>query len=50
MYDPVICLLAMLFPDQFNKRRDQVIDGLWNLVIPPALLAIVGVVVWLMLK
>lgn len=45
MYDPHLALLAYLFPRQYVKTRDRILDGLWNFVIPVIAVVLVGLVV-----
>lgn len=45
MYDPISCLLGLLFPRQYVKTRDSVLDGLWDFVIPVFVVILVGVAV-----
>jgi hypothetical protein len=41
-------VLGFLFPNQYTKARDKIIDGFWAWVIPPLLVCLAGLAIWLM--
>lgn len=45
VYDPVSALLGLLFPRQYVKCRDGVLDKLWDFVIPILVVVLLGVAV-----